>query len=299
MHVSSLLFAYASFALAVRHRHHLRAAVQGDQGQAPRLLLRAAAVAAGARRDELSGRSSIGWMFLTIGIVVGVVWAAQARALCAGRPARAGDVARGSEDLRRAADAGRSIRSRSSRPRRIGWGGRRAAYLSALGFAIVLLNFVPISYFLTHEPQLLNCTRASASWSASVIARRPSSCASGSISQSRGLGAARRGAGRRGRRPREAVVVSTCNRAEIYVACDDPARRASRSGRASSASSTASPPTAFAPHVYDLADLDAARHLFRVAAGLDSLVVGEPQILGQVKDASHGRGRARTAPGRC
>jgi ABC-type transport system involved in cytochrome c biogenesis permease subunit len=33
--------------------------------------------------------------------------------------------------------------------RRIGWGGRRTAYLSAIGFAIVLLNFVPISYFLT------------------------------------------------------------------------------------------------------------------------------------------------------
>jgi ABC-type transport system involved in cytochrome c biogenesis permease subunit len=33
--------------------------------------------------------------------------------------------------------------------RRIGWGGRRTAYLSALGFTIVLLNFVPISYFLT------------------------------------------------------------------------------------------------------------------------------------------------------
>jgi hypothetical protein len=33
--------------------------------------------------------------------------------------------------------------------RRIGWGGRRAAYLSALAFGIVLLNFVPVSYFLT------------------------------------------------------------------------------------------------------------------------------------------------------
>jgi ABC-type transport system involved in cytochrome c biogenesis permease subunit len=35
--------------------------------------------------------------------------------------------------------------------RRIGWGGRRTAYLSALGFGIVLLNFVPISYFLTNS----------------------------------------------------------------------------------------------------------------------------------------------------
>ena len=35
--------------------------------------------------------------------------------------------------------------------RRMGWGGRRTAYLSAVGFAIVLLNFLPISYFLTRS----------------------------------------------------------------------------------------------------------------------------------------------------
>jgi HemX protein len=35
--------------------------------------------------------------------------------------------------------------------RRIGWGGRRTAYLSAIGFAIVLVNLVPISYFLTES----------------------------------------------------------------------------------------------------------------------------------------------------
>jgi glutamyl-tRNA reductase len=79
-------------------------------------------------------------------------------------------------------------------------------------------------------------------------------------------------------------VLSTCNRAEIYAACEDAA--AARADLAQFvADYHAVDPALLTPHLYDASDLDAARHLFRVAAGLDSLVVGEPQILGQVKEA--------------
>lgn len=82
----------------------------------------------------------------------------------------------------------------------------------------------------------------------------------------------------------EAVIVSTCNRAELYAACDDV--HVGRQAIADFISEYHGVDRASVlPHIYDVADLEAARHLFRVAAGLDSLVVGEPQILGQVKDA--------------
>ena len=93
---------------------------------------------------------------------------------------------------------------------------------------------------------------------------------------------------------REAAVLSTCNRAEIYVACDEAV--ATRNDLVQFLSDFHQVPSAdVIPHVYDLQDLDAARHLFRVAAGLDSLVVGEPQILGQVKDAHILSSEAQTA----
>jgi glutamyl-tRNA reductase len=93
---------------------------------------------------------------------------------------------------------------------------------------------------------------------------------------------------------REAVVVSTCNRAELYVACDEAA--ATRQDLIRFVSDFNGVPTAdIAPHVYEVTDLDVARHLFRVAAGLDSLVMGEPQILGQVKDAHTVATDARTS----
>lgn len=111
--------------------------------------------------------------------------------------------------------------------------------------------------------------------------------------QARGLDAAltalnERGAGR------EAVIVSTCNRAELYTVCENVAE-----GRSAIADFLCEyhgvERASVLPHLYDVADMEAARHLFRVAAGLDSLVMGEPQILGQVKDAHTAATSARTA----
>jgi glutamyl-tRNA reductase len=82
----------------------------------------------------------------------------------------------------------------------------------------------------------------------------------------------------------ESVVLSTCNRSEIYVASSDPTR--AREELVDFLSDYHQlPRDVFLPHLFAYDDAEAARHLFRVSAGLDSLVVGEPQILGQVKDA--------------
>ena len=84
----------------------------------------------------------------------------------------------------------------------------------------------------------------------------------------------------------EAAIVSTCNRTELYVAADPKdvpelvrptldwlAEQGGVSG------------LHLQDHTYVMEDRDAARHAFRVAAGLDSMVLGEPQILGQMKQA--------------
>jgi glutamyl-tRNA reductase len=85
----------------------------------------------------------------------------------------------------------------------------------------------------------------------------------------------------------EAVVLSTCNRTEIYLAADEDD---DLDGRASSAllALAGEESGEIAPVLYRLADESAALHLFRVAAGLDSLVPGEGEILGQVKTAFEG-----------
>jgi glutamyl-tRNA reductase len=85
---------------------------------------------------------------------------------------------------------------------------------------------------------------------------------------------------------REALIVSTCNRVEVLAALD-PARREEGAARVCGffAGSQPSPSDFILPHLYAHTGTDAVRHLFRVAASLDSMVLGEPQILGQVRQA--------------
>ncbi len=80
----------------------------------------------------------------------------------------------------------------------------------------------------------------------------------------------------------EAAILSTCNRTEVYCAADDIALPQTLQWLAQSGGVN---PEVLQSHTYFLQQDEAARHAFRVASGLDSMVLGEPQILGQMKDA--------------
>jgi glutamyl-tRNA reductase len=83
---------------------------------------------------------------------------------------------------------------------------------------------------------------------------------------------------------REGVVLSTCNRMEVYALVRDP-QIAAQAIIDLLSQTCDTPPDTFSKYLYICEDEDAVRHLFRVACGLDSLVIGEPQILGQITDA--------------
>ena len=90
----------------------------------------------------------------------------------------------------------------------------------------------------------------------------------------------------------EAVLVSTCNRTEVYCRAEDEARIRGWLAREGEKSGVA-----VESHLYSHAGEAAVRHAFRVAAGLDSMVVGEPQILGQVKQSVRAAESAGTVGG--
>jgi ABC-type transport system involved in cytochrome c biogenesis permease subunit len=136
IHVSSLLFAYASFALAcvigityvllfkeIKTKH-----LGVFYARLPSLQV----------LDQMNQRAIVvGWVFLTIGLVAGVLFASETQTLA---------LSLEDPKIVVALICWAVYSFELFAARRIGWAGRRTAYLSALGFAIVLLNFVPISY---------------------------------------------------------------------------------------------------------------------------------------------------------
>jgi ABC-type transport system involved in cytochrome c biogenesis permease subunit len=147
VHVSSLLFAYASFALAgvlgVTYMLQFKEIKKKHLGyfytRLPSLQV----------LDVMNARAvAIGWAFLTVGVIVGVVWTVQARALVPDDPnLRAMAVA---DPKIFVAILTWAVYSFAMFARRtMGWSGRRAAWLSAIGFGFAMLNFLPIKYFVT------------------------------------------------------------------------------------------------------------------------------------------------------
>lgn len=146
VHVSSLLFAYASFGLA--GLLGLTYVLQFKEIKKKHLGYLYTRLPSLQMLDVMNSRAvAIGWLFLTIGVVVGVIWTAQARAIS---PLDNNLQAMALDDPKIffAALAWVVYSFAVVARRTMGLSGRRAAWVSAVGFAIVLLNFLPISYFV-------------------------------------------------------------------------------------------------------------------------------------------------------
>ena len=84
---------------------------------------------------------------------------------------------------------------------------------------------------------------------------------------------------------REGIILSTCNRVELLTVQEKGSEANSPNLLRFLDEYFAVPAATIRPHLYEFREREAVRHLFRVASSLDSMVVGEPQILGQVKES--------------
>ena len=147
VHVLSLLFAYASFGLAgllgatymLQFKEIKKKHLGYFYTRLPSLQI----------LDVMNSRAvTVGWLFLTLGVIVGAVWTAQARGIAPNDPnikAMSLDDPKIFIALLTWGVYSFAVLSR----RTLGWTGRRAARLSAVGFAFAMLNFLPINYFVT------------------------------------------------------------------------------------------------------------------------------------------------------
>jgi ABC-type transport system involved in cytochrome c biogenesis permease subunit len=147
VHVLSMLLAYASFALAfvigityvLLFKEIKRKHLGFFYARLPSL----------QTLDAMNARAVVvGWLFLTCGLVIGGIWATQ----IGGSPDPRAQAMSVADPKILVALVSWAIYSFALLARRaIGWSGRRAAWLSALAFVIVLLNLVPVGYFLTRS----------------------------------------------------------------------------------------------------------------------------------------------------
>ena len=147
IHIASSLFAYASFAVAgVLGLTYMLQFKEIKKKHLGYLYTRLPSLQI---LDSMNSRAvMVGWLFLTVGVVVGVIWATQARAIYPDDPnLRAMSL---NDPKIFGAVLTWTVYSFAVFARqRLGWNGRRAAWLSAIGFALILLNFVPVNYFVT------------------------------------------------------------------------------------------------------------------------------------------------------
>lgn len=147
VHVSSLLFAYASFALACVIG--ITYVLQFKEIKAKHLGFFYTRLPSLQVLDRMNHVAIvIGWIFLTIGLGVGFFWAAQARSYAGASP-QVQAMSLADPKILVAVVCWVVYSFELFAARLIGWGGRKTAYLSLIGFAIVMFNFVPITYFMT------------------------------------------------------------------------------------------------------------------------------------------------------
>ena len=147
IHVMAVLFAYASFALA--GVLGLTYVLMFKEIKAKQLGFFYTRLPSLRVLDVMNGRAVVvGWFFLTIGVVVGAIWAMQVQH---SPDPRAQAMSMADPKILVALFCWALYSFAVYARKAIGWSGRRAAWLSAIGFVVVLLNFVPVGYFFTRS----------------------------------------------------------------------------------------------------------------------------------------------------
>lgn len=145
LHIMSTLLAYASFALACALG--ITYVLLFKEIKAKHLGFFYTRLPSLQVLDVMNGRAiTVGWIFLTLGVAIGGIWATQ---LHSSPDPRAQAMSFADPKILVALFCWGVYTFALFARRAIGWSGRRAAYLSAIAFAIVLLNFVPVGFFLT------------------------------------------------------------------------------------------------------------------------------------------------------